>query len=307
MRGGKKKKKRKPTQGSENLDGPGKKPWECFLPAARAGGTCRVETVEQILPTLASHRKKTFYNSCERNLKCSFSAASLLMLSTDTRYSVLTELKANRKIIPPPAAGPRLKWKLRPDIGWVVVPRSSRRGKICQWEERGGRCRCDYVHVRTSKGCYFLLRSPRVKTKAPRPAWRSADPSASGLRSANTSSRCEGMLKSARIPAMFPFPSPSRHAGLWRENVPRWLRRDKSPARRQKGQRAQGRKTAPGPEWTPNMTCGLRGYNAPRGCWCWKYGGRDPPKPKRPVLITHNTSINLRGRACLNHRKYNVH
>lgn len=54
------------------------------------------------------------------------------------------------------------------------------------------------------------------------------------------------------------------------------------------------------------MTCGLREHNALRGCWCWKNGGRDPPKPRRPVLITHNTTVNLRGQACLNHRKYNV-
>lgn len=83
------------------------------------------------------------------------------MPSTDTRYSVLTELKANRKIILLPLRFlPEMKTVAR---HWVTCgSQSCRRGKICQWGGwRGrteclcmcvwvlGRWRCNYVHVRT--------------------------------------------------------------------------------------------------------------------------------------------------------------
>lgn len=197
MRGGE---KRNPHEGPKTWTSL-KKPWECFLPAARAGGTCRVETEEEILPTLASHRKKKFYNSCERNLKCSFSAASLLMLSTDTRYSVLTELKANRKIIPPPAAGPRLKWKLWPDIGWVVVPRAAGEGKSVN--ERSGEggvaaILCMYVRQKDATSSCGRLDPPKGRLTSLPPAF-ALQRDRVGVK------ECWNLLGSA---AIFSFPSP---------------------------------------------------------------------------------------------------
>lgn len=163
-------------------------------------------------------REAFFSPPTAEKLKMLFSSASLLTLSSDTRYSVLTELKANRKIILLPLPISAWNENCGLTLGDLCFPELQERENLSMRqvgrEAERQLSASTSVDVKGRESSEQTLRLPiwnppgrfspseRIypEHQAFRSTQRSTDPSpASRGGSAKRSSMCEGMLKKSKI------------------------------------------------------------------------------------------------------------